>query len=141
MNLTRIESLAGRPLTEAEIAMATARQDNALAESISVNRVKIGMVMRPEFVMWCAASGLRAAIQDAASTIGHPLRSIALSLLDFLQGGAAEAIDFSLAGNVQMLNAWVAAGAVTIEQRAQLIALATSPDPISVDAISEVLNA
>lgn len=86
----------------------------------------VGMVPRSIFSMWCGSTGLRGAIEDIAVTTGHPLRAIALTVLDFLRGGVADALDFADARNQMMLGAWVQAGALTQAQADELIALATT---------------
>jgi hypothetical protein len=82
-----------------------------------------GAVAVNDFAIWAASTGLRAAIQDHADNASSPLRSIALTLLDLLQGNLAPALDFGNAANVTMLNSWVAAGALTTPQRDTLLTL------------------
>jgi hypothetical protein len=96
------------------IANALNRKDIVTSGSITVNK----------FAIWCAETGMRAAINDQASTPASPLRSIALTLLDLLQGNLTPAsLDLSIAQNVDMLHAWVLAGLLTNEQEQQLIVL------------------
>jgi len=90
------------------------RKDIAVYGSISVNA----------FAIWAAKTGLRAAIQDHAYTLQSPLRSIALTLLDFLQSSSARSLDFGNSDNCAMLEAWVVAGALTPVQRDDLLAMA-----------------
>ena len=89
-----------------------------------------GSVPRSTFAGWAASTGLRAVVQDTSTTVGSPLRSAALAILDVL-GGAADSLDLSASAvgsaNMQMLGAWVMAGAITAAQEAQLVALATAP--------------
>jgi hypothetical protein len=95
------------------IYAAMHRRDIAVNGAVAVN----------DFAIWAASTGLRAAIQDHADNAESPLRSIALTLLDLLQGNLAPALDFGNAANVAMLNAWVAAGALTTPQRDTLLTL------------------
>jgi hypothetical protein len=94
--------------------------------SAIMNRKNIpvyGTVSANIFAIWAASTGLRATIQDHAENLNSPLRSIARTLLDLLQGNLDRALDFGNAANVAMLEAWVSAGAITITQRDELLAL------------------
>lgn len=102
----------------------------AIADAMSAGRTRSAPVRRADFAVWCGATGLRAVVEDHAANVDSPLRSAALTIRDFL-AGAAESIDFSLAGNQQMLAAWQQAGAITQAQADELIALATVPDPVA----------
>ena len=138
---TALEALAGRPLTQAEIALGEGREDASLAYSLSIGRTEQIPVPRSVFAMWAGATGLRAAIQDAASAVGNPLRSSALTLLDFLQGGVATGIELNRPENQAMMAAWVSAGAITSEQVAQLQEFAVQAAAIiSLDDVSNALN-
>lgn len=121
-------------------ALVAGRIDADIAAALSASRTRVGSVQRQDFAIWCAATGLRAAIEDAANTAGHPLRSVALTLLDLLRGGVADTIDFSLPENLGMLGGWVDAGGCTQAQADALLAMATTADPIGVDAVSDALN-
>lgn len=109
--------------------LLAARDTQAIADALSVGRVRLGTVSRAWFATWAAGNGMRAVIEDAAATMGHPLRSIALACKDVLSG-AADGIDFSLPQNVAMVQAWVAAGAMPQSDADALLALGTVPDPI-----------
>ena len=102
-----------------------------LAEAANIANAKttmrIGSVSRASFAMWCGVTGLRASIEDQAHTQGSPLRSVSLTLLDFLQGGVSDILELDRAENQAMLQAWVTAGALTQQQEADLLALATTP--------------
>lgn len=95
-----------------------------VAEMLNAPRYPVpGRIARADFAVWCGSSGLRAVVEDTATTAGHPLRSAALTLLDFLRGGVAESIDLALPGNQAMLAAWVSAGAITQGQADELVTL------------------
>ena len=144
---TAIETMTGRAMTAAEVTMATARQDGTLAASLSAGRTVQGGVPISTFAGWCAQTGLRAVVEDAAnsptSIYRTALRSSALAILDILHGAAAS-LDLSASAqgqaNVGMLSAWVTAGAITAAQEAQLVSLATQPAPIATAAVSAILN-
>ncbi len=105
--------------------------DQQLADALSALTVPVvGSVSRSRFAMWCGATGLRAAIADHARTPGSPLRSIALTIEDFLLGGVAEELHLADPANQMMIAAWVQAGALTQAQADELLALATTPQPL-----------
>lgn len=137
---TALEALAGRALTADEIAMAEARQDATLAASLSVGRVGPVPVARGVFAMWAGATKLRESIEDAAVDKASPLRSSALTLLDFLRSSRDEGIELNRAENQAMLNEWVSAGAISSEQIAALQSLGTAPAPLSAEAITNIFN-
>ena len=111
----------------AELAQhVAAGNDAAIADILNRRYILVtGCVDRATFAMWCGSTGLRAAIQDHAGNAASPLRAIALTLLDFLQGGVAPSLDLAKPANLGMLAAWVAAGAITPEQRTELMEMAT----------------
>jgi hypothetical protein len=119
-----LDELTTGPLA-AEIAPFIASgDDGAIYAALHRKDIPVsGAVAVNDFAIWAASTGLRAAIQDHADNAESPLRSIALTLLDLLQGNLAPALDFGNAANVTMLNAWVAAGALTIPQRDDLLTL------------------
>jgi hypothetical protein len=116
------------------------RDDGEIAAALSVGRTASVPVPRSVFAGWCGSTGLRAVIQDKAEAVGDPLRSSALSLLDFLQGGVAPGLDLSHAGNAAMLAAWVSLGAVSAEQRDELLALCMAPDPVTPQQVAAALE-
>lgn len=50
------------------------------------SRPAAGAISHQSFAVWCAASGFREVLEDATQK-GAPLRSAALTLVDFLRGG------------------------------------------------------
>lgn len=102
----------------------------ATAAALSAGRVKVGTVSTALFASWAASTGMRAAIEDHALNTASPLRSIALALRDVLVGGA-DGIRLDDAANVAMLGAWVTAGVLSAVNRDALLALATTPNPVS----------
>lgn len=105
--------------------------DAGIAEKINARTVsEVRGVDRSIFSMWCGSTGLRGEIEDISVTPSHPLRSIALTVKDFLLGGVANELDLSSPINIAMLNAWVQVGALTQNQANELIGLATVTVPI-----------
>jgi hypothetical protein len=122
MNLTdlRIELETG-PLSEAIAPLIESGNDGAIADLLNAPYATTpGAISRSLFAIWVAETGMRAVIRDHALNVNSPLRSIALSIEDFLQG-AAETLDFAKPQNQAMLSAWVAANGCTQEQADDLL--------------------
>lgn len=112
-------------------ALIAIGSDAGIADAINARSVQVvGTISRADFAKWCGATGLRAAIQDHADNSASPLRSIALTILDFLRGGVSETLDMADTSNQMMLDAWVQAGALTQIQADQLIVMATHSQPV-----------
>lgn len=76
--------------------------------------------------MWAASNGSRATIEDISLIAGHPLRSIALTLLDLIKGNLSPvSLDFSNPLNVAMLGMWVTEEVITDGQQQELLKLST----------------
>jgi len=105
--------------------------DQQIADALNATtRPVVGKLSRARFSMWCGVTGLRAVIADHAANQASPLRAVALTVQDFLLGGVADAIDFADPANQAMLQAWIQAGALTQEQVGELLALATTQQPV-----------
>ena len=111
------------------VVLAT-RDPHDIATAASTGRVRVGSVSRADFAMWAASTGMRSKIEDHAANTQSPQRDAALACRDVILG-AANSIDFALQPNQYMLGAWVQVGALTQAQADTLLALATSPDPIT----------
>ena len=139
----------GAALTAAQITaigpLVDTRQDMQLASYLSTGLTVQGSVTVPVFVAWAASTGLLSAIETAAANNASPLYNAALAI-KVMVGWQNGSLDLSNSdpvgtGNQQMLADWVSANAITAEQQAALIALATQPVVISQPAISNALNA
>jgi hypothetical protein len=105
--------------------------DQQIADALNaITKPVVGKLSRARFSMWCGITGLRAVIADHAANPASPLRSVALTVQDFLLGGVADAIDFADPVNQAMLQAWVQAGAITPEQVNELLEMATTQEPV-----------
>jgi hypothetical protein len=105
--------------------------DQQIAEAVSaLTAPVVGGVSRSRFAMWAGKTGVRSVIQDHANTVGSPLRSISLTLLDFLQGGVSDSLDFAEADNQMMLAVWIQMAAITQAQADDLLAMATTEKPV-----------
>ena len=122
MNLAELQTeLTTGPLAETLAPFITDGADGAIAGILnSTYTTKVGAISRSLFAIWVAETGMRAVIRDHALNVNSPLRSIALSIEDFL-GGAAETLDFSKSQNQAMLAAWVSAGGCTQAQADDLL--------------------
>lgn len=124
MNLIALKNeIESGPLSASLAVYLTAGNDGAIADLLNAPYTTItGSISRALFAIWCAQTGMRSAIRDHALNVNSPLRSIAITLEDFL-GGAADSLDFAMSENQTMLAAWVTAGGCTQEQADSLIAL------------------
>lgn len=120
-------------------ALIASREHGQIAAEVSVNRTRIGAISTALLSIWVAKTGLRAAIEDHAINSASPLRSIALSLKDALNGGST-VLELDNPENQAMLDAWVAAGALTSAQKQDLINRATVPAPVSVAEVVEAMK-
>lgn len=125
MNLADLLSeLQTGPLSASIAPLIASGNDGAIAEVINAPYATApGAISRSLFAVWVAETGMRGVIRDHALNVNSPLRSIALSIEDFLQG-AAESLDFSKSANQTMLSAWVAANGCTQEQADDLLSRA-----------------
>jgi hypothetical protein len=113
------------------VALIASGADQQICDEINTRTVPVvGSVSRARFAMWAGATGLRAVIQDHADNAQSPLRSVSLTLLDFMRG-AADSLDLSDPLNQQMLAVWVQSGALNQTQADDLIALATTQQPLA----------
>ena len=114
--------------------LAAARAEHpdaeAIAAALSAGRVRYGVVTTPSLQVWVAATGMRAKIEDHSVNAASPLRSIALTLRDLLQGGANGGIHMDDPANRALLDAWVVAGELTDAARQDLLRRAEIPDPV-----------
>lgn len=125
MNITDLQTeLQTGPLAAALEPLIEAGNDGAIAALLNAPyATATGAISRPFFAIWAAETGMRAVIRDHVLNTNSSLRSIAISLEDFL-GGASDSLDFSKPANQNMLSAWVAAGGCTQEQANDLLSRA-----------------
>lgn len=120
-------------------AFIASGNDQGICDAINLRTIPVvGSVARSKFSMWCGSTGVRSKIQDHADNPASPLRAISLTLLDFLQGGVSEALDLADATNQQMLGVWVALGEITQTQADELIAMATTEQPLAGRTLSNI---
>lgn len=126
--------------SRADCAVALAARDcEGIARILSTGRTRPAAIQKAGFSIWCAGTGLRAAIEDHALLVGSPLRSIALALRDFLAGPPTAVIDFSDPGNAQSLAAWKLAGAITQAQVDQITGMGVQDDEITAQDVAEAV--
>lgn len=122
-----LDEILNGPLAATLAPLVLAQDYVSISAILNAQNVTINVPVAVEaFVLGAADTGIRATIQDKAADVSSPLRSSALSLLDLCQGSWDKVLDFSNPPNQTMMEAWVAAGAMTSEQEAQLLALATT---------------
>ena len=94
MNLIELQAeLSAGPFASELAPLIAAGNDGAIETRLnSAYTTKVGAISRSLFAIWVAETGMRAMIRDHALNTNSPLRSIALSLEDFL-GGAATAVN------------------------------------------------
>ena len=134
---TALEALAGRSLTATEIAAAQSRDDAGLADSLSVGRTRTApTLIGVGQVMTALGPVAGAAVLDALDAVRSSNRPLwwAWSLLE--QG----ALDVGNSATQAQINALSGAGLMTQAQADTMIALSHQPDPITVDAVSNILN-
>lgn len=126
LSILRTELLTG-PLAEALAPLLAAGNDEAIAEQLNAPyTTTAGAISRSLFALWAAQTGMRAVIRDHAQNHESTLRSIAITLEDFL-AGASDSLDFSKPQNQVMLAAWVAAGGCTQSQADDLLTQSAQP--------------
>ena len=128
-------------LHQADPALAaalSAGDDVSAAARLSELLTETAPVPISVLAAWAAQTGLRAAVQDAADTPGHPLRSIALTALDLLRGTMAQTFDTVVYAG--MLDALEQGGALSTPERAQLTAIATQPRDITPNEVAAAVR-
>lgn len=85
-----------------------------------------GAISTNEFVIWAAANGQRAVIEDTANDTASPLRSVAIALQDFVRGNLLQGLDFGRPETLAMAQAWQASGKMTQAQHDELLSLAAT---------------
>ena len=115
-----------------------------------------GSVSNGTLLGWTAGTGVQEIIEDTANTPGSTyyatqvtvngnqvsMRSMALSMLRAQMSGTSFILDNSQEGasNKALLSLWVAEGAMTQPMVNELIAMATAPNPIPLNVVSNTLN-
>lgn len=128
-------------LHQADPALAaalSAGDDVAAAARLSGLLTETAPVPINVLAAWAAQTGVRAAVQDAAGTVGHPLRSIALTAIDLLQGGMSDTFDTVIYSG--LLDAMQAGGLMTAGDRTTLTALATRPKQIMPNDVARAIR-
>lgn len=150
MNITDLQTeLQTGPLSATLAPLIEAGNDGAIAALLNAPYATApGAISRPLFAVWAAETGMRAVIRDHVLNTGSPLRSIAISLEDFL-GGASDSLDFRKPANQNMLAAWVNAGGCTQEQADDLLSRAGQiisraqqlfGHPVTIEQIAQALR-
>ena len=112
--------------------------DTAIAAALSSYLTEIMPVHINVLGAWAAQTGVRAAVQDAADTPGHTLRSIALTAIDLLRGNMTQTFDTIVYGG--LLDAMQAGGLMTQAHRDALTALATKPMSVTANDVARAIR-
>lgn len=128
-----VQAYAADPTLSAALA---AGDDIAAATRLSELLTDPASIPIGRVAAWGAEVGLRAKIQDYASTPSHPLRDIALTALDLLVRG--DPLDLQEDG--ALLDAFVAAGAITQAQRDSLAAFALKPRTVTANDVARAIR-
>lgn len=143
-----LEALAGRAFTAEDDAVIDAalpaRRDDLIAAHLSTGRARVvshfaserGILER--FPLGpLAADELLAALEAFAQT-AHPMARIVGRALKFL--AQPEGLDIGAPATQGLIDQLVAGGVLTEAQRDGLRAMATQPDPITTNQVSDALN-
>jgi hypothetical protein len=95
---------------------------NALTETEALPAVPL-----PQVAIWAARTGVRGRIEAAASNPNSPVQGICLMLRDFFSGLTGPALELDNPDNLAMLDALVASGVMTADNRTTLLALQNHP--------------
>lgn len=146
--LSALEALAGRALLEPEVeqvdAWLPARRDDLIAALLSAGRNKLVSHLASERGILdrypggpTAADALLVKIEAFAQS-EHPLSGIVKRAVKFL--GQPEGIDIGSSAVQALLGHLAAGDVITADERAGLLAMATQPDPITTNQVSDALN-
>lgn len=146
-----LESLVGRPLTEAEAAHVGAhladpddRRDDLIAAALSEGRTEVrltrvseaGLLERwPEGPVGADAFLVKL---EAFAESAHPAAGVVRRALKFL--GTSDGLDLGAAATHTMLDTLAAGAVIAPAEATAAKALSRHPAPISLDAVSRALN-
>lgn len=111
--------------------------DEAVAARLSELLTDTAPIPLSKLAVW-AAPKIRARLEDHANNPDSPLRSIALTALDMMQGTFAQAFDH--VANASLLDALQAGGVVTQADRDALTALATVPRRVTANDVARAVR-
>jgi hypothetical protein len=148
--LTALEGLVGRQLTLTELEQIDVwlppRRDDLIAALLSTGRTRLVSHFASERGILdryqgpggpIGADALLSKIEGFALS-AHPLAGIVKRAVKFL--GQPEGIDLGSQGVQGILQLLTQGGVITAEERAALVAMATQPDPITTNQVSDALN-
>jgi len=135
LTTAEVQTHAADPTLAAALA---AGDDVSAASRLSQLLTEVSPVPINLLGAWAAQTGVRAAVQDAADTVGHQLRSIALTAIDLLQGSMAQTFDTVAYGG--LLDNMQAGGLMTQGDRDLLTALATKPRQITANEVAHAVR-
>lgn len=142
-----LEALAGRPIGAGEVLLAQARADGDLAAAISVGRSRLHPRLVSERGVLEALGPIEGDVVLTALesiTSADVLPESARPYYGAIRRGVAwlkgDGLDMGSPTTRQMLDLLAAVGLVGAASAATLKALGTTPDPVSADQVSAILN-
>ena len=136
--LAALGALARRALTDAEIALADARQDAELAASLSAGRTRLVPMEVGVGTILAAFAGSGGQFLDTLDAIGQANRDIHWLLNGVILRGAFDPSVPASRDGMVALAAQLPQFAAGINA---LLAMAEQADPVAVGAVSDILNA
>lgn len=137
-----LEGAAQRPLTAAEVNLATLRDDSSLAKSLSMGRTRIEskQIGRGTILAVMAPMGglFLGTLRDIGDTRPRTIDSANVAeVVGLIDRGE---FDIGMEASRVQLQLFAAANADMAQGIAALLALPVVPDPLSVAAVSAILN-
>lgn len=120
-------------------ALVVARDDTAVAEVLSVDRVLILKAPVEAAQRVLIKSGAWPRLRRATLDVAHPLFDVAVSAVDLLSV-PTRVVDFTDPVAVSMMGALVAGGLMAEADQAALTALSRQPDPVTPDEVTLALG-
>lgn len=120
-------------------ALVAARDDAAVAEALSVDRVVILKAPVEVAQRVLIKSGAWPRLRRAAMDVGHPLFDLAVSAVDLLSV-PTRVVDFTDPVAQAMIGQLVAGGLMAEADQAALTALSRQPDPVTPDEVTLALG-
>lgn len=140
-----LEAVAGRALTAGDIAVLDPllaydnRDDVAIAAHLSAGRTRPVHVPIADLQAYLQSHGIWWVLKSAAADAAHPGCQAATAVLE-VATARYDNIDFELSFVGFVLSSLVTAELMSAADYAALLAMASTPDPIHTNTVSDALN-
>lgn len=140
-----LEAVAGRALTAEDIAVLDPllafgnRNDVAIAAHLSTGRTRPVRVPIADIQAYMQARGIWWVVKEAAADPQHPGQAAASAVLE-VATARYDNVDFQLSFVGFILGALVTAELLHPDDYAELLAMASEPDPLHYNTVSDALN-